>query len=339
MPVDPQLVPLLELLAAYDGPPIEAQSPAEVRAVYATLASARTAEPEEVAEVRDLQLPGPAGPMAARAYIPDVDAGPRGVCAFFHGGGWVIGDIDTHDGLCRSLAARSGATVVSVAYRLAPETPFPGAVDDAVAATAWLADHADELGGDGARLAVAGDSAGANLAAATTLVARDRGGPDIAFQLLVYPALDHGYKFPSCTENAEGYFLTLATMRWFTGHYLSDPALVDHPLASPLRSPDLSGLPPALIITAEFDLLRDEGEAYAARLVEAGVDARAHRYDGMIHGFAAMRGVVDAAEAALDECAAALHSVLGPKNGVGSLQTNVELEVTPTDRSSPCPKP
>jgi acetyl esterase len=221
----------------------------------------------------------------------------------------VIGDIDTHDTICHRLAAGVPALVVSVDYRLAPEHPFPAAVDDCEAATAWASDHAAEFGGDPARLAVAGDSAGGNLAAVVTRRARDSGGPPIAFQLLIYPSTDGTRALPSHAENGTGYLLDTESMEWFGHHYLgeTDPR---HPDVSPLFIEDLTGLPPALVVTAEFDPLRDEGEAYAERLRLAGVRATTSRYDGMIHAFYGFDRIFDASQRATAESITALRDAL-----------------------------
>jgi acetyl esterase len=219
----------------------------------------------------------------------------------------VIGSIETHDGLCRELANRSGAIIVSVEYRLAPEHPFPAAPEDCYAATSWVAEHASEFGGDPARLAVAGDSAGGNLSAVVALMARERGGPPLRFQLLIYPGVDCRMGYPSIDENGTGYFLTKADMHWFYGHYGADP---NDWRASPLLAPDHSGLPPALVLTAEYDPLRDEGEAYARKLREAGVPVTLRCYDGQIHGFIGMTATVDRAREAFDQAAADLRHAL-----------------------------
>jgi acetyl esterase len=231
------------------------------------------------------------------------------VVVYFHGGGFVIGDIATHDAICHRLAAGVPALVVSVDYRLAPEHPFPAAVEDCDAATGWVSAHAVELGADPARLAVAGDSAGGNLATVVARHARDRGGPPVAFQLLIYPGIDMTRSFPSHSENGEGYLLDTDTMTWFLGNYLAD-ADPRHPDASPIFAEDLSNLPPALVLTAEFDPLRDEGEAYAQRLREAGVVATTSRYDGMIHAFYGLDGILDSAKSATAETTAALRDAL-----------------------------
>jgi acetyl esterase len=212
--------------------------------------------------------------------------------------------------VCRKLAAGSGLTVVSVDYRLAPEHTFPCAAEDCYAAARWVAEHAGDLGVDGSRLAVAGDSAGGNLAAVTSLLARDRGAPTIAFQLLVYPVIDATMSFPSIKENGEGYLLTAADMAWFYDHYAGTDTDRKNPMLSPLYAPDLTGLPPALVMTAEYDPLRDEGEAYADALQQAGVSARASRYDGLVHGFFGLDAIVPATTAAMEEATAALRNAL-----------------------------
>jgi acetyl esterase len=225
---------------------------------------------------------------------------------FFHGGGFVVGDIDTHDATCRGLAKAAHCIVVSVDYRLAPEHPFPAAPEDCYAATVWVADNAASLGGDGARLAVGGDSAGGNLAAVVALMARDRGGPALAHQLLIYPVIDHNFDTASYVENGRGYLLSREMMMWFWGLYLEDASDGSNPYASPIRAEDLSGLAAATIISAEFDPLRDEGEAYARRLGDADVAVTARRYDGMVHGFFAMTAVLDRAREAVAFAAAEL---------------------------------
>ena len=309
MPLDPALRSLLDQMAAVEMPPVARQTPQQVREGYGTMA-ALGFRPDPPAATVDRSIPGPGGDIPVRIYRPDAP-GPLPVVVFFHGGGWVIGGIDTHDPLCHQLALGVPAIVVSVDYRLAPEDPFPAAVEDCVAATTWVAENADELGADAGRLAVAGDSAGGNLSAVVALKARDAGGPPVAFQLLIYPATDHTRSHPSHQENGQGYMLTSEMMEWFCGHYLGDGDL-RHPDASPLFAEDLSGLPPALVMTAEFDPLRDEGEAYAAKLREAGVDARAVRYDGMIHGFIQMDQLVPGARQAIADAVAALRHALSP---------------------------
>jgi acetyl esterase len=242
-------------------------------------------------------------------YTPEDAVGSnRGVLLWLHGGGWVIGDLDTADSTCRALANRAGAVVVSVDYRLAPEHPAPAALEDCLAALTWTVENAELLGVDVSKVAVGGDSAGGNLAALVCQRVRDEFGPDIDFQLLVYPVTDLTLGHPSIDENAEGYFLTKASMEWFVDCYLGDRERKDASV-SPLFA-DLSGLPPALVITAEYDPLRDEGEAYATRLQEAGVPTEHRRYDGQIHGFLGMATMLDGGRHALDLAGAALRTAL-----------------------------
>lgn len=265
---------------------------------------------EPVTDVQNRTIPGPAGEIPVRIYRPEGE-GPFPVLVFFHGGGWVICSLDTHDGTCRQLANRAGCVVVSVDYRLAPEHTFPAAPDDCYAATVWAVEHAAELGGDPARVAIGGDSAGGNLTAVVAQMARDRGAPPLVFQLLVYPVTDRDFETPSMQENAEGYLLGREDMRWFWGHYLADDADARNPYAAPLQADDLAGLPPALVITAEYDPLRDEGEAYGKRLQEAGVPTTVSRYDGMFHGFFGMTEMLDRAKDAVDEATVALRQAFG----------------------------
>ncbi len=307
MPLDPQARALLDQLDALDGPPMSQQTVEEARASFGLLTAA-AGPPEEPVPAEDRAVPGPAGDIPVRIYRPPGDQALP-VVVYFHGGGFVIGDIASHDTACQRLAAGVPAVVVSVDYRLAPEHRFPAAVVDCDAATAWVSSHAAELGADPARLAVAGDSAGGNLAAVVARHARAAGGPPIAFQLLVYPATDLTASLPSHTENATGYLLDADTMAWFMGHYIGDDDR-RHPDASPLFADDLSGLPPALVLTAEFDPLRDEGEAYAERLRQAGVRATTSRYDGMIHGFYGLDSVFDTSKRATAETVAALRGAL-----------------------------
>ncbi len=310
MPVVPEIQAVLDLLAAA---PIDLTQtdPPTMRALYAAMRDS-DGQPLPVAEVVDVVIPGPGGDVPARIYRPEGD-GPAPVLVWYHGGGWVIGDVETSDPTARKLCRRAGVVVVSVDYRLAPEHPFPAAPDDAWAALTWVADHIAEHGGDPARLAVGGDSAGGNLAALMAIRARDEGGPALRHQLLVYPATDLTMSHPSITENGEGYFLTQATMNWFTDHYLGadrqhgDPTA---PAVSPLVAEDLSGLAPAQVLTAEFDPLRDEGAAYAARLAEAGVPVEHVPGPGLIHGFFAMGDVSPDADAAAGAAAERLRAAL-----------------------------
>jgi acetyl esterase len=306
----PELRSLLDQQATSGRPPLHHQSVEQARAFHAADAAALNGPQAPVAAVADRRVPGPAGELPVRIYTPEGEP-PFPIVVFFHGGGWVVGTLDTYDPLCRALAAATPAVVVSVDYRLAPEHRWPAAVEDAYAATEWASRNAAALGGVQHRLAVAGDSAGGNLAAVVALGARDRGGPAIAFQLLVYPALDAAGDTASWREYADGYHLTADGMRWYWDHYLggADGAAPD---ASPLRAAFVGGLPPALVIGAEYDILRDEGEAYAARLAEAGVDASASRHAGVVHGFVRWRAVTGAAGDALQEAATALRSALAP---------------------------
>jgi acetyl esterase len=248
--------------------------------------------------------------FTVRLYRPSDQSGLP-VILFVHGGGWVVGSIATHDNICRKLANRARAIVVSVGYRLAPENKFPTAVEDVYTALCWVYSKAVSFGGDPGRIAVAGDSAGGNLAAAVCLVTRDRGGPPIHFQALVYPGLDaSNLERESYRLNGRGYFLTRKTIERVIPLYVNEPADVLNPYVSPLLAANFSGLPPGLVITAEFDPLRSEGEAYAARLSSAGIPCRAHRYSGMIHGFVSFSGLLPQADQAIREMAAALSEAL-----------------------------
>jgi acetyl esterase len=303
MPLNPQEQSIIDQARALNLPTFDQLTPEEAREQY--LRGRMPVPPEPVANVDDRVLEIDGARIPIRIYTPDGVA-PYAALVYFHGGGWVIGNIETHDQICRKLANRGGCMVISVEYRVAPEHKFPTAAEDAYGATAWVAAHAADLGIDASRIAVGGDSAGGNLAAAVTLMARDRGGPPLMFQALIYPVTHFNFDTPSYTENAEGYFLTQGSMRWFWGHYLASEADGEQPYASPLAAKDLGGLPPALIIAAEFDPLRDEDAAYAQRLREAGVDATYHCYDGTIHGFVQMEALLDAGKAAIEEVGAAL---------------------------------
>ncbi len=308
MPVHPQVRLLLDGMAQAGGPPLNELSPAEARALFKDLVALD--QPEEVTRVDDRVVPGADNDVPVRVYTPADAVGVEApLLVWFHGGGWVIGDLDTADATARALANRSGAVVVSVDYRLAPEHPAPAALEDALAALTWSVENAELLGANAANVAVGGDSAGGNLAAALCIRVRDEFGPDIDFQLLVYPVIDCTLSHASIDENAEGYFLTKDTMVWFIGHYLGDIDAKD-PSVSPLHAPTLAGLPPALVITAEFDPLRDEGEAYAAALREAGVEVEAVRYEGQIHGFMGMAALIDDGKHALDLAGAAVRTAL-----------------------------
>ena len=271
-------------------------------------------EVEPVGGVEDRSIPGPEGDIPVRVYRPATE-GPYPGIVYFHGGGFVICDLDSHDGACRRLVNAIDAVVVSVDYRLAPEHRWPAAADDAAAALQWVADHADELGIDPSRLAVAGDSAGGNLSAVAALMARDQGGPRLAFQLLVYPVIDLSAtraEHASQRENAEGYFLTTAQMEWYREQYLVEDAHGEEPYASPIKAPTLTGVAPACVVTAEMDPLRDEGEAYARALEAAGVPVTLYRAPGMFHGFFNMDAVLDGSKVAQRVAFDALRSALHP---------------------------
>jgi acetyl esterase len=362
MPLDPGLAALLDTMARMNMTGLSKGTPQEARAAF-RLVSVDARPPDfviAVGEVENREIPGPAGPLAIRVYRPEPNPAPelasgpasepasekdpdqatgagaeldpapdatpdgRPTLLFVHGGGWVIGDLDTHDNQARRLCRDVGAVVVSVDYRLAPEHPWPAAVEDCWAALAWVADHVADLGGDAGRIAVAGDSAGGNLAAVLARRSRDAGAPALAAQLLIYPGIDLSTQdpalYPSRAQNAEGKLLTGADIVWFSSAYLGigpDGALPEgldpaHPDVSPLKAADLSGLPPAVVVTAEFDPLRDEGEAYAWALQEAGTEVVLARMDGMIHGFFDLGPASPAVEAAVALTTALLRDLLEP---------------------------
>lgn len=300
MALHPQVVTLLERMAAANLTPIIEMAPADARVQFDTLAAARDAQRTPVGAVEDITVPGPASDIRVRVYRPEgAAAGALPVLVYFHGGGHVIGSLDSHDEVARSLCAGAECLVASVDYRLAPEHKFPAAIDDAFAATQWLAANAASVGGDAGRIAVGGDSAGANLAAVVALMARDAGGPALVSQQLVYPVADYTCNSASYETYASGYGpLTLAGMRWFKGHYLRGSADAEDWRASPLKAPDLSGLPPALVITAECDVLHDEGVALAEALAAAGTPVEQIDWPGMIHGFFSFAPYLDDGKAA-----------------------------------------
>ncbi|MFG3601170.1 alpha/beta hydrolase [Micromonospora chersina] len=309
MTLDPQVVAWRAARAAAATAPLYTQTLAQARAADLAAIRAGTGAVEPVEEVRDTQVPGPDGPLPVRIHRPAGD-GRLPTLVYFFGGGWTLGSVDTADGICRRLVNLAGCQTVTVGYRLAPEHRFPAAVDDCHAALRWLARHPDEFRVDPDRLAVGGDSAGGNLAAAVTLLARADGGPRLAAQLLVYPNTDQRPgRGPTGAEDP--LLFNRHSVEWYRRHYLADPGDAAHPLASPLLAEDLAGLPPALVITAEHDPLRDEGERYAERLAEAGVPTEATRYDGMVHGFFAMPGVFDAGRRAQEQAAAFLRARFG----------------------------
>jgi acetyl esterase len=306
MPLAPEYQAMLAELAKQEGPALTDLSPAEARAVYRVMRPVNTEL--EVGSIAERRVPGPDGDIPVRIYTP-AGTGPFPVFVNLHGGGWVIGDLETSDAACRDLCRTAGCVVVSVDYRLAPEHPFPAAVEDSFAATVWAAAHMAEIGGNG-RLAIGGESAGGNLATVVCQRARDAGGPAIDFQLLLYPVTDSDLERPSYQANGSGYLLEKDTMAWFWDLYCPNPANRTNPAASPLRAADLTGLPPALIVTAEFDPLRDEGEAYAAALEAAGGTAEALRFDGLVHDFFATAQVFQSSRKAFEEVCRKLKTAL-----------------------------
>jgi acetyl esterase len=311
MPLDAQMKAFLDKAAerrtALNIPPLETMPLEFLRTGMRPLPEFGT--PEEVAAVEDRTIPGPGGELPIRIYVPSVH-GPSPALVYFHGGGHVAGGLDlVPDVLCRAMANRAACIVVSVGYRLAPEHKFPAAVEDAYAATRWVHENATTIAVDSSRLAVGGDSAGGNLSAVVCLQARERGGPLIAFQMLLYPDTILDFRTASWAEN-DGYGLTRAFAERCYGEYVRDDTDRINPHAAPLLAPDLSGLPPALMVTAEFDPLRDEGEAYAGRLSAAGVRVTVRRYEGMIHGFLNFSGAVERARLAIDELGAELREAL-----------------------------
>ncbi|PYO20927.1 MAG: acetyl hydrolase [Candidatus Rokuibacteriota bacterium] len=296
MALDPQAANVIDLIVKSGRPPYHQLTPKDARQMFRETRPASTPPAPQIGAVRDVLTEG-AQAIPLRVYRPPgvSDSRRLPVLVYFHGGGWVIGDLETHDVLCRQLTAEAGVSVIAVDYRLAPEHKFPAAADDAWAATRWIAAHAAELGVDADRLAVGGDSAGGNLAAVVALLAREAGGPRIALQILLYPVTDLVSESQSYADLADGYMLTRDSMRWFRAQYLAKEQDAADWRVSPLRAPSLVGLPPALVVTAGYDPLRDEGEAYARRLREAGVSVDAVSFGGMIHGFVPMGRLIDTA--------------------------------------------
>ncbi len=329
MPLDPQVQALRERLVAANARPLYTMSLAEARAADLAANQESGGAPEPVAQVVDQQVSGPAGPIPIRIYRPDTD-GPLPVLVYFFGGGWTLGTLDTCDAICRRLTNSVSCITVAVGYRLAPEHVFPAAVDDCYEATVRIAELAASFGGDPTRIAVGGDSAGGNLAAGVTLRARESSALSLTAQLLVYPNTDYHADTPSRRDNTDLVFFNNRSINWYWNHYLADPADGADPYASPLRAEDLSGLPPALVITAEYDPLRDEGEQYAKRLADSGTPAQLTRYDGMIHGFFAMAGMLDAGGRALDEAAEFLRGRFAP----GSPRDAAAAEPPPGDSAA-----
>jgi acetyl esterase len=308
----PQSRNVIDLIESRGIPPMHTLTPSDARIAYRERRSLTQPAPPQVALVQNFQIDGPHGSIPVRLYRPvGFDAALQmAALVYFHGGGWVIGDLDTHDTLCRELANGAGCVVISVDYRLAPEHPFPAGLNDAIAATRWVQAHAGELHIDASRLAVGGDSAGANLAAVVAIDARDHGDQGIAFQLLIYPATDLNCNTTSYIENGDGYLLTRETMAYYIGEYITDPTDYKDWRASPLLHPDLSNLPPALVLTAGFDPLRDEGAAYALRLTQSGNSASYVCFERQIHGFITMGRVISEAHTAVALCAAELKRAL-----------------------------
>ena len=311
MTLDPQAQFILDLTESSTRPPLESLDPPAARVQYAEMVAAVSGEPPTGVATDEGTIPGPGGELPTRLYRPQGAEGPLPILIYFHGGGFVIGDRDTHDIPCRRLSLGAACLVVSVDYRLAPEYAFPAPVDDAWAATRWVVDHATELGGDPDRVAVGGDSSGGNLAAVVCHMAKRDGGPRLAYQLLIYPATDLTGSMPSHATLSHGYRLTTELLDWFTAHYFREGGDRDQLISSPLFAEDFADLPPALVLTAGYDPLRDEGSAYADKLRDVGVETEVVEYGGMIHGFITMGGVVDAAVESMEVCAAGLARAFG----------------------------
>ena len=305
MDMHPQAQGLLAAMAEAGAPPLYELSLEDARAVTGGIAELIGPGPE-LASVLDIEIPGGAGGIPARVYEPVPD--PPATVVYYHGGGWVIGSVDDWDAVCRTIAAESGARVVSVDYRLAPEHRFPAAADDAYDAFVWVSENLAH----GGAVVVAGDSAGGNLAAVTAIRARDESGPAIALQVLVYPVVDHDFSTSSYDQHGEGgLILNRAEMVWFWDHYLPDPAERSHPHAAPLHASDHSGLPPAYVLVAEYDPLRDESLAYAAKLEAAGVPVEVRRFDDQIHAFFGMVNIMESADTAVAEIGTAIRAAAG----------------------------
>jgi len=300
--IDAEAAAYLKWMASFGLPSLAKQGVAEARRQNRLRVPLVAGEPEAVDRIEDFTVPGPRGPIGCRLYDPGEGKSLPSLL-YMHGGGWVVGDLDSHDSVCRALARRAGCIVLSVDYRLAPEHRFPAAVEDAWAALAWLHENAASIGADPDRLAVGGDSSGGNLAAVIARWARDRGGPPIAAQVLIYPAVDFGLDSPSYRAVGSGFGLTLESMRWYREQYLSKPGDGASPDASPLRAGNLADLPPALVITCELDPLASEGSAYAAALSAAGVPVEHIHEPDMIHGYIRMAGVISRARKSWDDCA------------------------------------
>ena len=307
MPLDPQIKTIVDQAAASGAPPLSSLNPAQARAAFHALFKNFGGDRQPVARVEDRAIQGADGRIGLRIYTPN-GTGPFPALMFFHGGGWVVGDLETHDPLCRALSSAAGCVTIAVDYRLAPEDKFPAAAEDCYAAAHWVAGNRAAIGSSAAPIAVCGDSAGGNLSAAVCLMARDRGDLRIGAQLLMYPALDSALQTRSMNEFAEGYLLTRADMVWFWGHYLKGSDDRSNPYACPAAATDLSAMPPAMIITAEYDPLRDEGEAYAKRLEQANVPVTLKGYRGVTHGFMSMASIVDQGRQAIADTSSYLRA-------------------------------
>jgi acetyl esterase len=311
MPLDPVLKAFLDQVASMGGPKTWEMTPAEARESFAALMQLAGPKDIPIGKVTNIAIPAPHGEIAARSYAPvAANSQPLPTLVFFHGGGWVIGNIDTHDGLCRMIANGSGCRVISVEYRLSPESKYPDAVDDAVAALEWVEKNAAQLGVDANLLAVGGDSAGGALAAVVAQIAKAKGGPKLSYQLLLFPVTQIGEETRSLREYAEGYFLERKTLDWFYAQYLPGDADKMDSRISPLRAEDISGLPPAYITLAGFDPLHDEGLAYAEKLRAAGVPVTVADYPDMVHDFIYLQAVLPQASEALNAAAKALKDAL-----------------------------
>jgi acetyl esterase len=309
--LDPQLQLLLRLLAAANLPRMETMAAAEARELFRSSAGALSHPPAQMERVLDRPIPGPHGEIPLRIFVPKSGKSPHPVFVYYHGGGWTVGDLDTHDAVARAFADEAHSIVVAVDYRMGPDHRFPIAAEEAVAAFVWAGAHAAEFGGDPERMAVGGDSAGGNLAAVVCQQTLARGLRVPDFQLLIYPVTDVGAETDSYETFAEGFYLTRPLMRWFAANYVTCENDRLDPRVSPLRAGNLAGLPPAFVLTAGYDVLRDEGKAYAQRLLEAGVDVEYRNYDSLIHGFVSMGGVIREARRAFEDCTTALRVGLG----------------------------
>jgi len=314
MPLDPTAEVMIDLLAQAGMTFDEKMTPEARRANMIALAANPIVPRHPIASTVDRSIPGPAGDIPVRVFA-NSDAPAQPLLLWYHGGGWVTGNLDTHDQVCRMLCDEAGAVVVSVDYRLAPEAKFPAAAEDCLAAYRWALEHAGDVSADPGNVAIGGDSAGGNLAAVVALLAREAGLPQPNLQLLVYPVTDYELDSESMIDNAKGYFLEREGMRWFYNHYARDPADFDDWRFSPLRAEELDGLAPAVVITAEYDPLRDQGEAYGQRLVAAGVRTEMVRADGLIHGFFGMHAFMPPGQEAWDLAVTALRAAFGTLAG------------------------